>query len=36
MGSTDRIIRIAIAVLIAILYFTNTINGMIDEVLIRG
>mgnify|MGYP003615437876 FL=1 len=33
MGSTDRIIRIAIAVLIAILYFTNTINGTLALVL---
>lgn len=33
MGSTDKIIRIAIAVLIAILYFTNTISGTVALVL---
>lgn len=33
MGSTDKIIRIAIAVIIAILYFTNTINGTVALVL---
>ncbi|MDY6847452.1 MAG: DUF2892 domain-containing protein [Chloroflexota bacterium] len=27
MGSTDKIIRIALAVLVAILYFTNVISG---------
>jgi hypothetical protein len=27
MGSADRIIRILVAVVIAILYFTNQING---------
>lgn len=27
MGTTDKIIRIALAVLIAILYFTNVISG---------
>jgi len=33
MGSTDKIIRIAIAILIAILYFTNTISGTLAIVL---
>lgn len=33
MGSTDKIIRIAIAVIIAILYFTNTISGKVALVL---
>ncbi|MBC7747988.1 MAG: DUF2892 domain-containing protein [Methylotenera sp.] len=33
MGSTDKIIRIAIAVIIAILYFTNTISGTVTLVL---
>lgn len=28
MGSTDKIIRIAIAVLIAVLYFMNVISGI--------
>lgn len=33
MGSTDKIIRIVIAVIIAILYFTNTISGTLALVL---
>jgi hypothetical protein len=33
MGSTDKIIRVAIAVVIAILYFTNTISGTLALVL---
>ncbi|TDE05831.1 YgaP family membrane protein [Flavobacterium sandaracinum] len=33
MGSTDKIIRITIAVIIAILYFTNTISGTVALVL---
>ncbi|MBG6187489.1 YgaP family membrane protein [Flavobacterium sp. CAN_S2] len=33
MGSTDKIIRIAIAILIAILYFTNSISGTLALVL---
>ncbi|SFF11800.1 YgaP family membrane protein [Flavobacterium xueshanense] len=33
MGSIDKIIRIAIAVIIAILYFTNTISGTLAIVL---
>jgi hypothetical protein len=27
MGSTDRIIRVALAVVVAVLYFTNLISG---------
>ena len=33
MGSTDKIIRITIAILIAILFFTNTISGTLALVL---
>lgn len=33
MGSTDKIIRILIAVVIAALYFTNTITGTLGIVL---
>lgn len=33
MGSTDKIIRIGIAILIAVLYFTNTISGSLALVL---
>lgn len=33
MGSTDKTIRIALAVIIAILYFTNTISGTLALVL---
>lgn len=33
MGSTDKIIRIALAVIIAILYFTNLISGTLAIVL---
>ena len=33
MGSTDKTIRIAIAAIIAILYFTNTISGTLALVL---
>jgi hypothetical protein len=33
MGSTDKIIRISIAVLIAVLYFTNTISGTLALIL---
>lgn len=33
MGSTDRIIRIAVAILIAVLYFTNTISGTVALIL---
>jgi fatty acid desaturase len=34
MGSTDRIIRIALAVIIAALFFTNTITGTLGIVLL--
>ena len=33
MGSIDKIFRIAITVLIAILYFTNTISGTLALIL---
>lgn len=33
MGSTDKIIRIAIAALTAVLYFTNVISGTVALVL---
>lgn len=34
MGSTDKIIRIAIAALIAILYFTNVITETLGIILL--
>jgi hypothetical protein len=34
MGTTDRIIRIAVAMLIALLYFTNVISGVLAIVLL--
>jgi Protein of unknown function (DUF2892) len=34
MGSTDRIIRVLIAALIAILYINNTITGVLAYVLL--
>ena len=34
MGSADRIIRIVIAVVITILYFTNVISGTLGIVLL--
>lgn len=34
MGSGDRIIRFAIAALIAVLYFTGTISGTLGVVLL--
>ncbi len=34
MSSADSIIRIAISVLIAILYFTNVINGTLGLILL--
>jgi len=34
MGTTDKIIRIALAALIAILYFTNVITGTLGIVLL--
>lgn len=33
MGTTDRIIRLAIAIIIAILYFTGQISGTLAIVL---
>lgn len=33
MGSADKIIRIVVAALIALLYFTNVINGTLAIVL---
>lgn len=33
MGSTDRIIRLSIATLIAVLYFTNVIEGTLAMAL---
>ena len=34
MGSADRIIRIIIALVIGILYFTNVITGMLATILL--
>jgi hypothetical protein len=34
MGSTDRIVRVLIALLVVILYFTNLITGTIAFVLL--
>lgn len=34
MGSTDKMVRIVIAVVIAALYFTNTISGTLGLVLL--
>jgi hypothetical protein len=34
MGSADRLIRLALAVIIAALYFTNTIGGTLGIVLL--
>jgi hypothetical protein len=34
MGSTDKIIRILAAVLIAVLYFTNLITGTLATILL--
>lgn len=34
MGSTDRIIRILIAVVIAVLYYTGTLSGTLGLVLL--
>jgi len=34
MGTTDKIIRIAIAALIAVLYFTNVISGTVGIILL--
>lgn len=34
MGTTDRIVRILVAIAIAVLYFTGTITGMLGAVLV--
>lgn len=34
MGSADRIIRIIIAIVIGILYFTNVITGLLGTILL--
>lgn len=34
MGTTDKIIRIALAILVAVLYFTNVITGTLGIVLL--
>ncbi len=34
MGKTDKIVRIAVAILIAVLYFTNVISGTLGLVLL--
>jgi Na+/phosphate symporter len=34
MGNIDRIVRVLIAVAIAVLYFTNTITGTLGYVLL--
>lgn len=34
MGSTDRIIRIILAIVFAALYFTNTVTGTLGLVLL--
>lgn len=34
MGSADRIIRLVLAAVIAVLYFTNTVPGMLGLVLL--
>lgn len=34
LGSADRIIRLIIAVVFAVLYFTNTVTGMLAIILL--
>ncbi|MFN8318951.1 MAG: DUF2892 domain-containing protein [Saprospiraceae bacterium] len=34
MGKTDKMVRIVVAVLIAVLYFTNVISGTLGLVLL--
>jgi hypothetical protein len=34
MGSADRIIRVALAIIFAALYFTNTVSGTLGIVLL--
>lgn len=33
MGNMDRIIRVAVAVIVAVLYFTNVISGTVAIIL---
>lgn len=34
MGSTDRIIRVLVAIIVAVLYFTGTVTGTLGIVLL--
>lgn len=34
MGNTDRLIRIVLAVIFAVLYFTNTVQGTVGIILL--
>ena len=34
MGNTDRIVRLLLAIVVAVLYFTNTITGTLGVVLL--
>ena len=34
MGNTDRIIRLLLAVVFAVLYFTNTVTGTVGIILL--
>ena len=34
MGTTDRIIRVVIAVIIGVLYFTNVVSGTLGLILL--
>lgn len=34
MGSTDKIIRVVIAIIVAALYFTGTISGTLGTILL--
>ncbi len=34
MGNTDRIVRVLIAIVIAALYFTGTITGLVGTILL--
>jgi hypothetical protein len=34
MGTTDRVIRVVIAAILAVLYFTGTVSGMAGLVLV--
>ncbi|WP_162127959.1 YgaP family membrane protein [Flavobacterium phycosphaerae] len=33
MGTTDRLLRVVLAIVLAVLYFTHTINGTVALVL---